>query len=687
MFSYLAINRSVLQEDLIFKSFTNLKLNSYYKTTINLGHELMDLIKKSKLDMPVQPKLKKHFILSTVLLVVVILMGQSYQDYHRRQELYDAKQLHNYHQQAQSTTNLIYQILSLKGDNSVDINSATAEILKEAKQLMSLESTLKLNFQKLQGANSKSGLDIANANAEQVLEQQQLLSHYVSEMLLTTNEILALAESNALDSNHISKLYNKMLINHRLYNNESDRLLEKLSGNLQADSNKDRIIVWFIVGFILMLVVVTGVIFYKIISGLVNRQFLLIKEDIEEREKNEQAMSEQAQLLLEKRMKLQSILDSTLDSIITITEEGLVDSFNKTAEVMFGYSAAEVIGQNVTLLMPENYAKEHDGYLKKYRDTAVRKVIGIGREVIGQRKDLSQFPIYLSVSEVAESKPRLFTGILNDMTEWKIVDDKLKAALEELQYKQALLEDEEQIARHVFENITASNNDNLPELSTWIVPMRTFSGDMMLSAVLPSGATRVLLCDFTGHGLPAALGAVPVSSVHKAMAQKDLPLEILMEELNNKLKALLPTGIFCCIAGIDIDATRTHAHIWNAGLPEVLLVNKTGEITKRIKSDHLPLGVVTYDRSEMHCVDVALQRGDSLYVYSDGMTEAENPAGEMFGQQRFEELLMVATENGDRMNNIQNTVNSYINNAPANDDLSLLQIKTLVMADELILES
>jgi PAS domain S-box-containing protein len=647
----------------------------------------MEFLEKSHSDLITLPKLKKHFILSNALLLVLIVMGQSYQDYHRRQELYDAKQLQNYHQQAQLTANLIHQVLSMRDANYVAINSAAAEVMEVTKQLMSSESTLKLNFQKLQRDNSKSGLDIADVNTQHILEEERLLSYYVSEILLTTNELLALAESNAIDSNAISKLYKQMLLNQQLYNNKSGRLLEKLSDKLQANSNKNRVIVWLIVGFILISVVAAGVILYKVISGLVNRQFILIRDDNEERKKNVQAMSEQAQLLLEKRMKMQSILDSTVDSIITITEGGLVDSFNKTAELMFGYSAAEVIGQNVKLLMPENDAKEHDGYLKRYKDTGIRKIIGIGREVTGQRKDLSHFPIYLSVSEVAESKPKLFTGILSDMTERKKLDVQLKEALEELRYKQVQLEHEEQIARHVFEKITASNNNNLPELSSWIVPMGTFSGDMMLSAVLPSGTTRVLLCDFTGHGLPAALGAVPVSSIHKAMAQKDLPLEILMDELNNKLRALLPTGIFCCIAGVDIDATRTHAHIWNAGLPEVLLVNKTGEIIKRIKSDHLPLGVVTYDHSEMYCVDVALQRGDSIYLYSDGMTEAENPAGEMFGQQRFEELLMVAAEDGERMNNIQNAVKGYINNAPANDDLSLLQIKTLVMADEIILES
>jgi len=171
------------------------------------------------------------------------------------------------------------------------------------------------------------------------------------------------------------------------------------------------------------------------------------------------------------------------------------------------------------------------------------------------------------------------------------------------------------------------------------------------------------------------------------MAQKELPLDMLMDELNNKLNALLPTGIFCCIVGIDIDATRSHAHIWNGGLPEVLLVGQSGELKQRIKSDHLPLGVVKYDRSELHCVDVHLDSGDSFYLYSDGLTEAENPQGDMFGQQRFEALLARDVGENGRMLDIQNSVIDFVKNAPANDDISLIEIKTLVMLDEIILKS
>ncbi len=401
----------------------------------------------------------------------------------------------------------------------------------------------------------------------------------------------------------------------------------------------------------------------------------------------EQGLIDQIAMLETQQLKLQSIIDSTVDAIITITTQGIVESFNKAAETMFGYPADFITGQNIKMLMPEPYSSEHDGYLDHYLKTGEQKVIGSGRVVDGQRIDGSVFPIHLSVSEVPDSNPKIFTGIVRDITEWKKADDKFRETLNQLTEKQALLDEEEEMARHVFENITASNNATIPGLASWGEPMMSFSGDLMLSAILPSGVFRVILCDFTGHGLPAAIGAIPVASIHHAMAQKGLPLEALMNELNYKLGALLPTGIFSCIAGIDLDESRTHAYIWNAGLPEVLLVNNEGQIKQRISSNHLPLGVMGYSKEELHCEEIDLERGDAVYLYTDGLTEAENNQGEMFGQQGFEQLLAIKMNEDGRLIDIRNEVGKFVNGAPATDDISLVEIKTLVTTDKITLES
>lgn len=116
------------------------------------------------------------------------------------------------------------------------------------------------------------------------------------------------------------------------------------------------------------------------------------------------------------RSLLQMIIATSPDAVITIDSFGTIESFNATAERMFGYTAGEVIGQNVSYLMPEPYAAEHDGYLTRYLKTGERRIIGIGREVTARRKDGAIFPIELAVGEVEFDQRKRFTGFIRDIS-------------------------------------------------------------------------------------------------------------------------------------------------------------------------------------------------------------------------------------------------------------------------------
>jgi PAS domain S-box-containing protein len=123
---------------------------------------------------------------------------------------------------------------------------------------------------------------------------------------------------------------------------------------------------------------------------------------------------------------VRTVLNTVEEAIITIDAQGIVKDLNPAAARVFGYSPEEVIGRNVTMLMPEPYRREHDGYVRNYLRTGQAKVIGQGREVTGRRKDGSIFPMELAVSEMVVSRRRMFTGVVRDITERKQIETERK---------------------------------------------------------------------------------------------------------------------------------------------------------------------------------------------------------------------------------------------------------------------
>ncbi len=124
-----------------------------------------------------------------------------------------------------------------------------------------------------------------------------------------------------------------------------------------------------------------------------------------------------ARKLIAKQLRTQSVIKTAVDGIILISESGKIQSFNPAAEKIFGYTQKEVVGKKVNILMPEPHRSRHDHYIRSYLETGRRRIIGIGRETMGRRKDGSTFPIDLAVSEVTIGKRRYFTGIVKDITQ------------------------------------------------------------------------------------------------------------------------------------------------------------------------------------------------------------------------------------------------------------------------------
>jgi two-component system sensor kinase FixL len=143
---------------------------------------------------------------------------------------------------------------------------------------------------------------------------------------------------------------------------------------------------------------------------------------------------------LGERARLDAILDTALDGVITIDRRGMVLSYNQAAQKLFGYNAEDVVGQNVSMLMPSPHREQHDGYVERYVETREAKIIGIGRETEGLRKDQSTFPISLAVSEVKQPGASLFVGLIRDISVQKALEKLRAESIEKLERANAELE-------------------------------------------------------------------------------------------------------------------------------------------------------------------------------------------------------------------------------------------------------
>ncbi|MFM9938116.1 MAG: PAS domain S-box protein [Hyphomicrobiaceae bacterium] len=142
--------------------------------------------------------------------------------------------------------------------------------------------------------------------------------------------------------------------------------------------------------------------------------------------------------VLERTRQLEAMYDAAVNAILTIDPRGLIQSINTATTRLLGYSRAELLGQNVRIIMPEPYASRHDGYIEAYLQTGRKKIIGIGREVMARRKDGITFPIYLSISEFEVNGRRYFTGIITDLTDRKAAELTLRETERQLAQAQKM---------------------------------------------------------------------------------------------------------------------------------------------------------------------------------------------------------------------------------------------------------
>jgi len=242
--------------------------------------------------------------------------------------------------------------------------------------------------------------------------------------------------------------------------------------------------------------------------------YLGVQRDVSDRKQAERRLAES-------EARIRAIVDTAADGIITIDERGVIESCNPAAEQMFGYTQEELVGRNVSLLMPSPEREAHDGYLAEYARTGRRKIIGGGREVRGQRKDGTIFPVDLAVSETRSGDRCFFTGILRDATLRHVrlqAEKELAAAQEQLR-----------LARSIQQEFFPQASPVVPgyDLAGASYPAEATGGDYFDYFTMTEGRVGIVVADVSGHGLGPAL----VMSQTRAYLHALLPLGLDVGEL------------------------------------------------------------------------------------------------------------------------------------------------------------
>lgn len=251
---------------------------------------------------------------------------------------------------------------------------------------------------------------------------------------------------------------------------------------------------------------------------------------------------------------------------------------------------------------------------------------------------------------------------------------------DEIQFHHQRLQQEQTLAERIFSKVVHRGCLDNPNIRYLVSPAALFNGDMLLAARRPSGGLLAMMGDFTGHGLPAAVAALPTAELFYEMTAKGYSIGDIVGEINQRLKAMLPPELFLAVCLLELDVSGASLAVWNGGIPDVLIRGAHSNALRRLPSRHLPLGVVNNAGLDRAVELVRLDAGDRIYAYTDGLTEAANSDGEMFGDERLSNCLSDNT--GDAYTSLCATLIRFRGDHAQRDDITLIEL-TAVAGDNI----
>lgn len=274
---------------------------------------------------------------------------------------------------------------------------------------------------------------------------------------------------------------------------------------------------------------------------------------------------------------------------------------------------------------------------------------------------------------------RVIQAKINSYARLIALQDQLHASKVELQAWREEAEEQNRLGHFVISRLVDAEGLRDPMLRWKNIPAQTFSGDLVCATRGPGDVLFLMLADAAGHGLHAALTALPMTQVFYGMAAKGFPIDTIAEELNRKLKELLPIDRFVATILAAVDSRNQTIELWNGGNPEALFVAVDGDIDARWPSQHMPLGILSPADFSGATETFNYQRGGELVLCSDGVIEAEDAAGQRFDQDKIEALLR-ASPSGRRCAALERGVLDHLGDRRNHDDISWMVVDVATAA-------
>ncbi len=383
--------------------------------------------------------------------------------------------------------------------------------------------------------------------------------------------------------------------------------------------------------------------------------------------------------LRESEARVRAIVNTAADGIITIDDQGLVQSFNPSAERIFGYTAQEVIGQRVESLMRESVRPLHTSGIQTYMDTGKCDMIGRGRETFGLRKDGIVIPLELSVSEVELGGRKMFAGIVRDITERRRAAEELAQARER----------EVQIGARIQQALLLGKPpEHLTNIGVWgmTIPSQRVDGDFYDFVEYDDKCLDVVIGDVMGKGIAAAmLGAAIKSAINRAITtlttslagQSRPTVEAIIKQVHSQVSRYLAhveSFVTLCYARINLH--KMQLEFVDCGHTGIIYYSARDGQCRLLTGSNMPLGFSEKEKHESETVDI--ENGDVLFLYSDGITEARDSEGAFFGPERLIECVGRNSPRYDApgiVTQVRRAVEDFVGVRQLDDDLTCLAVR------------